>query len=177
MPLRERHEIPPLDQTLLSKALSIWGIGSKPCHTQGMSRLMMVRKTEKKNYPWTRHKKNSWPQALLTTSSEIFLHLGEAGSMSLTSPSRDVKQSQPKGRGNKMVKPWGPGIQKHPPPSQESGPKQQRNQKPRTSNHKPQQSSTNGVGAVGGTKVWQKEEHIKKPTSVAHNHPILQLST
>ena len=31
--------------------------------------------------------------------------------------------------------------------------------------------------AVGGTQVWQKEEHIKKPTSVAQNHPILQPST
>ena len=82
------------------------------------------------------------PDPRLCWSSRI---LGEAGSFSLTSPSRDVKQSQPKGGGNKMVKPWGPGIQK---PPHESGPKQQRNQKPRKKGE-PRTVSLSGVRAPG----------------------------
>lgn len=38
VPLRQRYEIPPRAQTLLSKALSVWGIGGKSCHTQGISK-------------------------------------------------------------------------------------------------------------------------------------------
>ena len=75
-----------------------------------------------------------------------------------------------------MVKPWGPGIQK---PRHESGPKQQRNQKSRTSNHKQQQSSTNRAGrGVGGvvTKVQQKEETNLCGTE-SPNTPALNLNT
>lgn len=96
VPLRERHEIPPLDQTLLSKALHIWGTGSKPCHTQGMSRPMMVRKTEKIT-------PEQGTRKFLTPGSVDLLSI--CGEAQLPSQVLHVKQSQPKGGGNKMVKP------------------------------------------------------------------------
>lgn len=78
-----RYEIPPPTKTLLSKALSIWGSGSKPCPIQGMGKdPPCLRQHRKESLPLnfkrgTGKIPNPKFLPLLTMLLEVFPVLGE----------------------------------------------------------------------------------------------------